>query len=120
MTDLFTYSKEQFTDLISLFNYYTAPEIKKMFIELFMTNNTATFKKAVLRRIIAYKTNQPWWIEQNDFCNRTEITKELVAIWKLYIASTRTVYQNENQTVEEYAHDRLEDLEKERKNEEID
>jgi len=111
VTDTLEYNKEDFElDVVSHFKNFTATEFKG-FIDVEVRNNSTTFKGAVLRGTISYKTGRIWWLEQSEFCSRTKITKELVAstTWKLNTALKRVA--TGNQTVEEYARDRLEEVE---------
>lgn len=108
----FSYNKNNFElDVISCFKNFDSTSIKS-FIDIEMRNCCQTFQKNVFRRIISYKIGKSWWLEPDEICNTSKITSQLVAIWKLVIAHKRFVYDYEGKTVEEYAQDRLADVEK--------
>jgi hypothetical protein len=106
----FSYNKNNFEiDVISCFKNLDSISIKK-FIDIEMDNCCQTFQKNVYRRIISYKIGKSWWLEDDTVCNRSKVTRELVAIWILVIKIKKLCYGN--QSVEDYAQDRLADVEK--------
>ena len=110
MTDLFTYDKEDFASNVLFFlkdNF--APNDIRNFIDAEIQSACPSFKTAVFRRIIAFRVGKEWWLPMAEMCNRTKITRELVAIWKVVVSMKRAIY--DNQSVVEYAHERLADAE---------
>ena len=110
MADLFLYEMEKFDlEIISYFKTHTTADIKN-YIDDEMERSSKTFKSAVLRRIVSYKIGKSWWLEDETICSRSKVTRELVAIWILVIKIKKLCYGN--QSVEDYAQDRLADVEK--------
>ena len=94
-----------------IFDNFSIPEIKKDFIDVFMRNCSRTFKNAVFQRLIRYKKGEDYWADEGNF---TKSAQELVAIWKMArIAVKGTIY--DELSVVEYAQERLEALETELK-----
>ena len=113
MTDLFIYNKEDFgADILYyLKECFTTVELKK-FIDTTIETGSATFRSAVYRRIISFRVGkEDWWLSMADIHNCTKIAKELVAIWKLVITMKRNIIYDK-MSVEDYAHERLEAVEK--------
>jgi len=112
MGDMFIYGKGTFENIVFAFfkETYTATEIKDMINANIRTGGSA-FKNAVYRRIISYRVgNDDWWLSMEEIRNRTKITRELVAIWKLMINIKRVIYSDIS--VEDHGHNKLEALEK--------
>ena len=111
MTDSFTYDKEDFGYFI--LNYlkraFTPKDIKNI-IEAEMTSASQTFRNNVFRRIIAFRVGGDWWYSNSQHCNRTKVTRELVAIWKLVTRLHKSMFADKS--VEEYAHEHLAEYEK--------
>jgi len=101
-TTFFTYSKEQFEEVISYFDNQSIKDIYTL-IQNKVSNNCQVFRTAVLRRIVSYKIGENWWFEDTD-------TRELVAIWKLVLASKKIEYGEES--IDKYSYERLELMEK--------
>ena len=112
MTELFRYDKDEFEQDIISFLKNTDTTFIRQLVDGEMGNCCQTFKNAVFRRIISFRVGKNWWLKDDEICRRSKITSELVAIWKLVIAHKRIIYEYEEQTVEEYSHERLADVEK--------
>lgn len=111
MTAQFIYDKEDFeNECMFHFTDNFTPRSIKSFIDANMEHATASFRSAVYRRIISCKVGKEWWLNENDLNNHTKITRELVAIWKLVISLKKLVY--DDQTVEQFAQNRLAEVEK--------
>jgi len=112
MADIFEYVKEEFeTHILYHFksgNKYTAAEIKRIVYEEIALDDDK-FKADVFRRIISFRTGRDWWLEPKDFSKSTQVARELVAIWKIMVHIIESSY--EDTSVEEFAQERLNDVE---------
>ena len=112
MTDMFVYRKGTFEKIVLAFfkREYTATEIKEIIDANIRTGGSA-FKNAVYRRIISYRVGKDnWWLSMEESRNRTKITRELVAIWKLMVNIKTGIYSDIS--VEDFGHNKFEALEK--------
>ena len=109
-THFFTYNKKQFEEVISYFDSQSIKDIRVL-IEKQMSNTSTSpeLKDAVSRRVISYKTGRNWWFK-DDEDQTSKTTQELVAIWKLVLASKKEDYGEE--TIDNYSYERLELIEK--------
>jgi len=106
MTDVFTYTKEEFErEIMPFFEDYTAVQLKELTYDI-MGRCSESFKKLVNKRIISRNLGKDWWPNYGD----TKGTKEILAIWKMYVYVIKNLIYN-TITVVDYAHERLEELE---------
>jgi hypothetical protein len=112
VTELFKYDKDEFEQDITSCLKNADTTYTRQLVDVEVGNCCQTLKSAVFRRIISFRVGKNWWLEPDEICRRSKVTSELVAIWKLVTAHKRMVYDYEEQTVEEYAHERLADVEK--------
>ena len=88
-------------------------------IDAEMSDACHAFKYAVFRWIMKFRKGEDvWWFSsEHKVEDRTRIAKELVAIWKLCILLLHAFY--ESPSVAEFAHERLDDVQKLLENGEI-
>jgi CRISPR/Cas system CSM-associated protein Csm3 (group 7 of RAMP superfamily) len=108
---VFNYNKEEFAiDIFVFFKALSNQQIKAMIDYHIQIPNTS-FKTKIFSRIISYKVDKEWWIDDIEAKKRTDIARELVAIWKLVVILKKTIVYKD-QTVEEFAQERLAECEK--------
>jgi len=111
---IFSYTKALFElHILHVFKDTKAVGLKEIVNDI-MTGYSDEEKQSIMKRIIAWNTGKEWWPENREAENREvakEVAKELFAIWELHLFIMRSLIYYE-QTVVEFAHDRLEDLEK--------